>query len=367
MNFQQHPIRNLTTLLKQHNIDSRRNLPRIAVFYLKLILQEPLRIMEKINYSEKIQRHKLLKDPVFIIGHWRSGTSFLQYLLGKDPQFCYMNKFQVVFPDIFLNSEKLLKPLIKAIPKTFNFTRDARNMSINLELDSPSEIEIALTTIMSPTSLHWGHIFPENAREFFDKFLFFEDIDEKEVELWKSSYQHLIKKISFKNHGQQVLIKSPGNTSRIEKLLEIYPNARFIFIHRNPYDVFYSSKKLWNTLLDNLALQDFTEAEIEQEIIYSYRKLMCHYLQQRPEVPRGQLTEIRFEKFMADPVNELRRVYADLNLKDFNEAKPEIEQFLKNEASGEASSYDYETEILKTINKEWSFAFTEWNYPLQTG
>lgn len=366
MNSQQHPIRNLTNLLKKHSIDSRTNLSRIALFYLKLILQEPFRILEKINYSDKIQKHKLKKDPIFIIGHWRSGTSFLQYLLGKDPQFGYMNKFQVVFPDIFLHSERLLKPLIKSIPKTFNITRDAQNMSINLELDSPSEIEIALTTIISPTSLHWGHIFPENAREYFEKFLFFEQIDKKELEHWKSSYHHLIKKVSLKNEGRQVLIKSPGNTSRVNKLLELYPDARFIFIHRNPYDVFYSSKKLWNTLLDNLALQDFTEAQMEKEIIYVYKELMSRYIQQRSEVPKGQLVEVHFEKFMENPLSVLQEVYTDLSLQRFEKAKPQIETFLKNKASGKTSRYNYEPHILETINKEWSFAFSEWDYPIQS-
>ena len=334
MNSLQHPIRNLTSLLKKHNIDSSTNLSRIALFYLKLILQEPFRILEEVNYSDKIKEHELKKDPIFIIGHWRSGTSFLQYLLGKDPQFAYMNKFQVVFPDIFLHSERFLKPIIKSLPKTFNITQDAQNMSINLELDSPSEIEIALTTIISPTSLHWGHIFPENAREYFEKFLFFEGIDDKEIEEWKTSYHHLIKKVSLKNDGRQVLIKSPGNASRVEKLLELYPDARFIFIHRNPYDVFYSSKKLWNTLLDNLALQDFTESQMEQEIIYVYKELISRYLKQRTKVPKEQLAEIRFDSFMSNPVRELDKVYNKLDLSGYEKAKPEIMNFLDNKASG---------------------------------
>lgn len=366
MNTMQHPIRNLTELLKKHDIDSRTNLSRIALFYLKLILQEPLRILEEVNYSDKLRKHELKQDPIFIIGHWRSGTSFMQYLLGKDPQFAYMNKFQVVFPDIFLYSERFLKPIVEFLPKTFNITQDAQNMSINLELDSPSEIEIALTTIISPTSLHWGHIFPGNAREYFDKFLFFEGIDTEEIKKWQSSYHHLIKKISYKNDGRQVLIKSPGNTSRIKSLLEQYPDARFIFIHRNPYDVFYSSKKLWGTLLDNLALQDFTESQMESEIIYVYKKLMKGYLQQRSLVPGGQLAEIRFDSFMNKPVDELRRVYQKLHLQGFEEAEPHISEFLDQKASGQASTYEYEDRILTKLNRDWDFAFSAWNYPQKT-
>lgn len=365
MNYLQHPIRNLTHLIQKHKVDTRTNLPRIALFYMKLLLQEPFRILEKFKYADKVREHRMEKDPIFIIGHWRSGTSFLQYLLGRDPQFAYMNKFQVVFPDIFLHTEHILKPLIRSIPKTFNITRDAENMSINLELDSPSEIEIALTTIISPTSLHWGHIFPQNSREYFDKYLFFEGSQSLEVERWKEIYHHLIKKVSLRNDGQQVLIKSPGNTCRIEKLLELYPKARFIFIHRNPYDVFYSSKKLWNTLLGNLALQEFSEKEMENEIVYVYKRLMRSYLEQSTNIPDGQLTTVRFEDLMDDPVNQIHRVYENLDLAGFSEAMPGIVKFLDNQTSGDSTQYRYETEVVETINKEWSFAFSAFNYPMK--
>ncbi|MDX1586625.1 MAG: sulfotransferase, partial [Balneolaceae bacterium] len=202
MNKRRHPIHNLTMQLRKHGAFSRQNLPKIALFYLKLVLQEPLRILEEVNYSKAIREHSLGKDPIFIIGHWRSGTSFLQYLLGQDSQFGYMNKFQVVFPDIFLYSESFLKPFVSKIPKTFNLTRDAQNMSINLDLDSPSEIEIALSTMISPASLHWGHIFPKSARQYFDKYLYLERIKEEELNRLRQDYRYLIKKVSLQSDGE---------------------------------------------------------------------------------------------------------------------------------------------------------------------
>lgn len=364
MKSRRHPVSNLTTQLYKHSAFERSNLSRIAIFYLKLFIQEPFRILEKVNYEDAIRDHELEQDPIFIIGHWRSGTSFLQYLLGKDPQFGYMNKFQVVFPDVFLYSERFLKPFINRIPKSLNLKQDAKNMSINLELDSPSEIEIALTTMISPASLHWGHIFPKNAWEYFDKYLFFDTAEKEEITRWKRDYIYLIKKISLKNDGRQILIKSPGNAGRIKKLLEVYPDARFIFIHRNPYDVFYSSKKLWNTLLDNLALQDFSKQQMEQEIIRVYKKLMSRYLQERAALPDGHLAEIRFEDFVTDPVPLLRDVYNILGITDFDNAKAGIEDFLKHKTNGKSEKYDYEDDIVKKLNSQWEFVFKEWDYPM---
>ena len=364
MNNRRHPIHNLTVQLRKHNAFGRQNLSKIALFYIKLVLQEPFRILEKVNYADAIRDHQISKDPIFIVGHWRSGTSFLQYLLGQDTQFGFMNKFQVVFPDIFLYSESFLKPFISKIPKTFNLTRDAKNMSINLELDSPSEIEIALSTMISPASLHWGHIFPREAQKYFDKYLFLERITETEIRQLKNDYRRLINKVSLKNDGKQLIIKSPGNAARISFLLGLYPDAKFIFIHRNPYDTFYSSKKLWNTLLDNLALQEFSEMQMEDEIIRTYKKLMDSYLQQRKLLPENQLVELRFNQFVEHPIEELSKVYDALNIKGFDSAENEIRRFLNKKASGRSSSYHYEDRIVDRINSEWGFAFRELGYEM---
>ncbi|MEX0648067.1 MAG: sulfotransferase [Balneolaceae bacterium] len=366
MNLKKHPVRNLTAMIKKHYAFSRRNFPRIFALYSKIILQEPFRILENVKYDDAIRNHIPAKDPVFIIGHWRSGTSFLQYLLSRDPQFGYLNKFQVIFPDLFLQSESYLKPLINRIPETLNIIRDARNMSVNLELDSPSEIEIALTCMISPASLHWGHIFPENAWDYFNKYLFLDTANAKEKEQWKQDYQYLIQKISFKNNGKQVLVKSPGNSCRVVNILEMYPGARFIFIHRNPYDVFYSSKKLWNTLLDNLALQNFSERQMELEIIRTYKKLMKRYLLQKQKIPAGQLAEVRFQDFISDPVNELHSVYEQLRLKGFTKARSRINHFLENKEKATSGSYEYEKRVISVINRNWEFAFKQWQYPLIT-
>ena len=364
MSVREHPITNLTRQLSKHNAFSGSNLSRISAFYLKLFLQEPFRMYERLKYETKIREYTLDKDPIFIIGHWRSGTSFLQYLLAQDPQFGFMNKFQVVFPDIFLSSENALKSIVNLIPDSLPLIRDAQNMSINLELDSPSEIEIALTTMISPTSLHWGHIFPQNAQEYFDKYLLFDSVNQSEINTWQEDYRYLIQKTSLKNDGRQLLIKSPGNASRMTKLLEMYPNAKFVFIHRNPYDVFYSSKKLWNTLLDNLALQEFGKQSMENEIIRVYKKLMQQYIEQRSEIPKNQLAEIRFDNFISDPIEQLEQMYNTFELSNFNRAEPKFRQFLNQKQEGKSSSYNYENHIIKRINKEWEFAFKEWNYSL---
>jgi hypothetical protein len=364
MSVRKSPFRKLTRQLTKHDAFRQKNLSLISVIYLKLLMQEPFRIWENWRSRDKIHGHQLSKDPVFIIGHWRSGTSLMQYLLGCDPQFAYLNKFQAVFPEIFLHGEKLLKPLAERLPQTLKLIKDARNMSVNLDWNSPSEVEIALTTMISETSPHWGHIFPKNGEGYFNKFLFFKDTSEAEIHQWKQDYSWLINKISLKNKGRQVLVKSPANTSRIKKLLEMYPRARFIYLHRNPYDIFYSAQKLWHTMVDNLALEDFSQPQIEQKIVDIYKKLLYHYLDQRALIPKNKLVEIRFEDFIKQPLNQLFLIYEQLRMDDFQKVLPHFRSFLAGQPEERFSSYNYEDRTIDWLNREWGFAFDEWNYPM---
>ena len=358
------PLANLTRLLRKHRAFSRRNLSRIGLYYGKLIVQEPFRLMEDVKYRDKIENHELDKDPIFIIGHWRSGTSFLQYMIGNDPQIGYLSKFDAVFPDVCLRYEEIFKNLIDRLSRFSSLSQAADRISINIDWDSPSEIEIALTTMISTASPHWGHIFPEQGWQYFDKYFFFKRATDSELKRWERDYSSLVKKISLKNSGRQLVLKSPGNAARIKKLLELYPGARFIFIHRNPYDVYYSNVKLWNLFLDNLSLQTISPGEIRDRIIRMYQKLMKRYLEHRELVPGRQLVEVRFEEFVQNSLEQVREIYEKLELPGYKRALPGFRAFAERHSDRSSSSYTYEEDIIELINEQWKFAFDEWEYRL---
>lgn len=117
-------------------------------------------------------------------------------------------------------------------------------------------------------------------------------------------------------------------------------------------------------LLDNLALQPYDDQYIEEEIIWTYKKMMRKYLDQRALIPEDQLIEIRFSNFVEHPLKVLEQVYNDLSLSTFEDAKPQIEQFLSHKTTGKTSNYNYENSIIKELNRTWKFAFEQWNYSI---
>ena len=95
--------------------------------------------MERLIYSRRWNRAPLTDAPVFILGHWRSGTTLLHNLLASDPQFAAPNLYQVSFPTHFLLSEWWLAPCTSwLLPETRPMDDIPHGWSV------PSEDEIAL-------------------------------------------------------------------------------------------------------------------------------------------------------------------------------------------------------------------------------
>src|SRR5262249_56480059 len=88
----------------------------------------------------------------------------------------------------------------------------------------------------TPLSLAW----PRHA-DCYDRYLTLRRLSEDERAEWKAAVAWFVQKLAFRC-GRPLVLKSPGHTGRIRLLLELFPDARFVHIHRNPYAVFQSAR-----------------------------------------------------------------------------------------------------------------------------
>ncbi|HKK87747.1 MAG TPA: sulfotransferase, partial [Saprospiraceae bacterium] len=187
---------------------------------------------------------------------------------------------------------------------------------------------------------------------------------EKEHLQWQKTIQFLNKKVNFTAPDSTLIIKNPGTTAQVKFIRAIYPGARFIFLHRNPYDVFYSNIKLWKRLLDNLALQVISDEDIKENILYIYRKMHLNYLEDKKAIPAGHLVEIPYQELSSAPKECLSSIFRELGLPNFERKLPHFEKYL-NQISHTESHYDYQSEDLTRINRDWKFMFENFNYSVR--
>src|SRR5687767_12923662 len=80
-------------------------IPRAAAISIAAVMNSVFRWHEERRYGAKWKDVPVL-PPLFVLGHWRSGTTHLHYLLGLDDRFACPNLYQVHYPHTFLSTER---------------------------------------------------------------------------------------------------------------------------------------------------------------------------------------------------------------------------------------------------------------------
>ncbi len=287
-----------------------RNIHIFLGYLLKFILFEPLRITELVLYRGKIHRHQLTADPIFILGHWRSGTSYLQEQISANESYTTTTIFRFLFADSYILGEKWLKPILNWVCRTFNIPYSFQRTTMNMDL--VGELESAMCQACSPYSYTWGHLFPSKFTQWVNQMILLEDNNNKEG--WIADYDFLIRKLSFHSMGKRVVVKSPGDTARASILLKKYPNAKFLYIERDPTAVLKSNQYLWNVIIRENSIHRISESEIDQHIKTTLSTLKSSYYTFKNLVPKNQLIEISFDELISDTPAVLRTVQNQLEL-----------------------------------------------------
>lgn len=346
----------LAILINNKFMISLKYIPRAILVTLISFFLYPFVLLEKLLYDKKIKKVEI-KSPVFIIGHMRSGTTFLHYMLSKDDRFAFASTSETVFPWIFLTLEKIIRPFMKAVLPN---KRPMDNMM--MREDYPQEEELAIANLC-PYSPNNGAYFPKNLEKYYRKYSFFEGVDKKTIKKWSEIYTYFLKKVSFKNNEKRILSKSLVNSGRINLLLDLFPDAKFIFIYRNPYKLFLSTKKLYKTFIfKNMIFHDISDEELEEKILKLAKIGFEKYFIDRDLIKKGNLIEIKFEDFIKNPVTHLKKIYEKLNIDGFEIYENKFIDLARSYEDYKQDSYNISDELREKIYTELKSVFDKCGY-----
>lgn len=338
-----------------------RGLKNLPPWLLKMIVFEPLRWAE-LTYNPRVNKHVMEEDPVFILGFYRSGTSYMHQFLTMDDRFGYHTNFQMILPDLMLSSERFMAPFLDFICRTFNLQDPVHRIQMSFKF--PGEEDAAMTTALNPRGAQWGYFFPKIMLEQFNKYVMFEGITGEDLDLWKRDFHFLLKKISLASKGKQLVLKSPPNTARVKLLLSMYPNAKFIFIHRNPYEVYASNKRFWQVTRRIYALGGFKGVNVNEVIMETYAEIMNKYLAEKDAIPEGQLIEMPYADFIQQPMENMRKIYETLKLKDFNYCESIMQAYVDRQKSYIRLKHELPADEKAMVRQKFEPFLQAWNYPL---
>jgi hypothetical protein len=330
--------------LKNHSLDIRYSGRVLGTIIVSAIL-EPFRCWEKLKWKKKIHRVEISKPPVFIIGFWRSGTTLLHNLLAQTPGAAYITTYQTVFPDLTLSHSWWFKPIIgKFWPTHRPFD------GVKMGMDLPQEEEIALENLQE-ISFYNFLCFPKDFERFYEKELFIRNTDQKLVNTWKSAYINMIKKSFINVKGDWFISKSPSNMARIELILEMFPDAKFIFLYRDPYKTVESFYRFFHEVLPAIQLQDASDVLSRERMTRVYTDMIRKYEEDKHKIPPGHLVEVRFEEFNQDPIEGLRRIFDQLNIEGFREGLPIYKAYMEEISGFTQNKYEVPEDTIRSVNE----------------
>jgi len=342
-------------LIRKNKISNRAMFWRITLF---IFLTWPFQLIQRWVFNRRIKKVDLKKNPpIFILGHWRSGTTHLHYLMAKDPQFSYLSNYKAFLLNISLLGRTWLKFILSPLMP------DKRPQdNVPMSVDAPAEEEQPFTNLSTRSGMH-SFFFPRNL-SYHDKYNLFKGIKKREKRRWQKDYTYLLKLISYTDGGnKQLVLKNPHNTSRVRELLELFPNAKFVYIHRDPYTVFHSSRHLYHTMIKSQFLHEFSDEEIDDRVFYNFTSTMKKYIDEAHLIPKENLIEISYEEIDNYPLETMERVYSHLNLPDFEAARPYMEEYLHKVSNYKKNDFPaLDPAFVERINREWDFAFRQWGY-----
>lgn len=300
-----------------------------------IILLAPLRVYHSIRYGRAIDRTPVRSDPVFIIGHWRSGTTYFHQLMSQDEQFGTIKYFQAQFPHLAVLIASPGTLLFRYFSR-MSFKRPQDNVIMSNATSSEEEFAIVK---LDPVSFIAAWAFTPHWQSQFRKFVLMEGLDDRQYRRWQKTYRSVMRTISYLNPGKTLLLKSPYNTGRIQHILRLFPDAKFVYLHRDKSEVIRSTIHMHRTFAD-FAIMRCPDDELVRNIQSAYCDLEHAYLRDRSSIPEGRLVEVAYRDFVADPVNSLAAIYRRLSLPGFEKARPAFENYVEAQRSYQVNAYE---------------------------
>jgi hypothetical protein len=328
--------------------------PRAALLLLFGAMVSTAGALENAIYGRSIAETKI-PPSLFIVGHWRTGTTLLQGLLANDSRFVAPTLLETSLPGCFWTVGPVVRRLVKtSLPRT-RFYDD-----VVLDPSTPWEDEQA---VCNQTGLSYmiASMFPSEG-DRWRRFLDLGQLSRAERRAWSHAHRTFVAKIAAGRPGAMPLLKSPPHTARMTFLASLFPGARFLHIHRHPYRIYASTLHMMSRFGRTVQLERCEPDQLSERVIETGRHLYDHFFRDVDRL-QGCFAEVAYRDLINDPKTTLDNAYAALGYSHFELAWPQIESAVEKSRSHKRNSLELPSPDIRTkIQAAWPWAFEKWGY-----
>lgn len=281
-----------------------------------------------------------IRRPVVIVGPMRSGTTRLHRLLASDHRFAHLRSFETISPvprpgfeDVLAGRQKDFRP--KLARRIMKVARLANPRTLSIHPTGPFEPEEELGLIAASM---YGMKFEAQWRV-------------PSYARWSEgvsavpAYRHMANLLRLIGWSQQEsslrpwILKTPQHMLDLPALLEVFPDARLIFTHRDPQAIVGSAASLaWNQTI--IYADRVAPEEIGREWLRKTELMIERMRAARDAIPKERKIDVQFDAMDRDWKAVMEKVYAFLDL-EMAPAVPAMEAFLARSAAQKGRPHQY--------------------------
>lgn len=294
-------------------------------------------LVDNLFFSE--YQNQEVQEPVFIVGNFRSGTTFLHRLLAKDDRSTSFTSWELYLAPSVVG-RRFYQWLMKVnyaignparwVIGIFNRIVEKEAYMHKIGLTEAEEDGQVLFQIWSSFDLIAFFPFPKLVR----KYIYYDDqVPEEEKKREMRYYAEIVQKHVYAHGGRRYISKNPSHSPKVKSLHQQFPDAKFINIVRNPLQVIPSSISLFSKHCHTYGDPE-TEYHLQENVIEHSKHWYLYPHQYLKNLPQNQYIQVRYKDLVADPKGTIEDIYRRFGF----DLGPEYAQTLQAEAE-KARSY----------------------------
>ena len=273
-----------------------------------------------------------IREPLFIVGLPRSGTSVLHRLLGADPEHRSPLMWEVRSPSPPTRKDE--KRRIQRAAQScnfFNWLAPTFRYAHTVGAEVPQECVSLMTPTFLSDQFDAMYYVPSYRAWFFRQDL-------------RSAYDYhrrFLQHLQYRRTARRWILKAPTHMFAMPTLLSTYPDALFVQTHRTPVDAMASVSSLVTIL--RRAFSDAVDPLIVgREAIDYWSETMKKFLRERDRLENNRICDIQYDEIRRDPIRAVRRIYEYFGWSLSHEAERRMRALVASQAKRQSANHRYD-------------------------
>ena len=322
------------------------------------LLAARLRIEQAFKDYPQI-REEEIRQPMYLTGLPRTGTSALLNLLANDPAARPLKLWEGLMPDPCENFRHGIEDPRYRMMKDWQDEQNRKNPDFSkihhTTADTPEEcihllnhtfrdVQFGVETMMEP----YGSWFQQ-----------------QDLRPSYHYYADLLRMLQWQRPGDRWLLKSPCHLWALDIIDEMFPDACMIITHRNPLEAVSSYSSMMAAMMKE---REFDTRELGRVVMEYLAKKVESSLKQREHIDSARILDLQFNDFVADSVGFVHGIYDYFKLPMSTTAEKQIAQYAADHPMGKHGKHEYDLEQFglseKQVLERFAFYIERFNVPM---